>query len=83
MSEVQAIYAKAQTSPNNITFSELCALIEGVGFEFKRQKGSHRIYKHKAIHYADCLLPVQDRKGNAKPYQVRQVLKIIDSYNLL
>ncbi|WP_155815885.1 type II toxin-antitoxin system HicA family toxin [Rhodothermus marinus] len=50
----------------------MCRLIECFGFEFAREKGSHRIYKTRLIN----LQP--GKNGKAKPYQVKQVLKIIE-----
>ncbi|KCZ70705.1 hypothetical protein ANME2D_02728 [Candidatus Methanoperedens nitroreducens] len=43
-------------------------------------KGSHRTYMRNGIREA---LNFQNVGGWAKPYQVRQLLKIIDKYNLL
>ena len=83
MSDIQGLYLKAQFSPNNFMFHELCSLMEGVGFKFKKQKGSHKTYKHDSVYYKESILPVQDWHGKAKPYQVRQVLRLIDKYNLL
>lgn len=81
------LYEKALVSPNNFTFAELCTLVEKVGFESKRQKGtSHRIYKHPLIHdpvdgYG--LINIQNVHGKAKPYQVRIVTGLIEKYSLL
>lgn len=84
MPDLFDIYQKACASPNNFPFSELCRLIEGVGFEFRRQKGSHMIFKHPHIHdYQDAMVNVQDFDGKAKAKQVRIVLEIIEKYGLL
>lgn len=36
-------------SDNNILFSDFQNVIEGVGFEFMRQKGSHMVYSNPDI----------------------------------
>ncbi|MDP2765915.1 MAG: hypothetical protein Q8O41_00455 [Candidatus Methanoperedens sp.] len=43
-------------------------------------KGSHVIYRREGMRE---MLNFQNVGGWAKPYQVRQLLKIIDKYNLL
>ena len=85
MANINKIYSKACASVNNITFSELCSLIEDVGFEFDRQKGtSHKIYKHPMIQdRLDSMVNAQDDHGKAKPYQVKIVLDLIEKYGLL
>jgi hypothetical protein len=50
------------------------------GFEFKGGKGSHRIFVKEGVKE---LLNFQDVRGKAKPYQVRQFIKLIKKYNLV
>ena len=57
----------------------LVSVAEAFGFELHRSEGSHRIYKHERV---PGLLNLQDRKGEAKPYQVRQFLKMVEAYGL-
>jgi hypothetical protein len=45
----------------------------------KGGKGSHRVYGRSGI--AE-ILNFQEVKGKAKPYQVRQFLRIIEKYRL-
>ena len=33
----------------NVAFRGLCALIEGLGFELRRMRGSHRVYRRIGI----------------------------------
>ena len=49
------------------------------GFVYKRQKGSHVIMKHtdKSI-----FMNFLDKDGEAKPYQVKQLLEAIEEHNL-
>lgn len=67
---------KARQKPGNFDFKELCRLVECFGFEFAREKGSHRIYKSPGEPRLINLQP--GKNGKAKPYQVKQVLKIIE-----
>ena len=68
-----------KSNPKNIRFEKLCRIAEAFGFQFKGGKGSHRIYLRKDINE---MLNFQNVSGKAKPYQVRQLIKIIDKYNL-
>ncbi|MGF1670564.1 MAG: type II toxin-antitoxin system HicA family toxin [Balneolaceae bacterium] len=70
---------KAKRSTANFRFKDLINLAELSGFELKRQKSSHVIMKHKTH---DLFMNFQDNNGDAKPYQVKQLLKYIDDYNL-
>jgi hypothetical protein len=66
------------TSDKNISFSELCGLLERLNFE-KRVKGSHHIYFKKDI---EEIINLQANGSKAKPYQVKQVRNIIIKYKL-
>jgi HicA toxin of bacterial toxin-antitoxin, len=55
------------------------AAAEAFGFRLDRVSGSHHIFSHDGI--AE-LLNLQDRKGKAKPYQIRQFLALIEQYDL-
>jgi hypothetical protein len=70
---------KVLSGSKNIRFAELTSLAEGFGFRLSRTNGSHHIYVHKDI---PELLNLQDVKGQAKPYQVRQLLVLVEKYNL-
>lgn len=70
---------KALSSPANLRFEEICALAKGFGFRLSRISGSHHIFTHPAVRE---LLNLQDVAGKAKPYQVRQLLDLVERYNL-
>jgi hypothetical protein len=74
------LYRKLKEKPTNVRFEELCKIAELFGFELKGGKGSHRIFVKQGIKE---LLNFQDVKGKAKPYQVRQLIKVVEKYNLL
>jgi hypothetical protein len=63
----------------NIRFNDLINLIEALGFVLDRVNGSHHIFKHPDVQE---LVNLQDVRGEAKPYQVRQVVELIEAYGL-
>ncbi|MDZ7663767.1 MAG: type II toxin-antitoxin system HicA family toxin [Desulfotignum sp.] len=63
----------------NIRFTEMVNLIEGFGFKLSRTDGSHHIFTRPDI---PELVNLQDIKGQAKPYQIRQFLKLVEKHNL-
>jgi hypothetical protein len=65
-------------SDSNIRFEELCALLRALGFS-ERVRGSHHIFSAVGV---DELVSLQRDGGKAKPYQVRQVRRVIVKYNL-
>lgn len=71
---------RLQTSQTNVRFADLERLARAMGFALVRQSGSHRIYQHAG--HADARLNLQDVGGQAKPYQVRQFLALVEEYNL-
>ena len=64
----------------NVSFADMRRLIEAFGFRLSRVNGSHHIFQHPDI--AE-LVNLQDVGGQAKPYQIRQVLKLVEEYNLI
>ncbi len=50
------------------------------GFKFRGGKGSHEINVKNGVRE---MLNFQNIKGKAKPYQVKQLLKIIKKYKLM
>ena len=73
-------YRELKGRVTNVRFEELCQAAESFGFKFKGSKGSHRIFVREGIKE---LLNFQDVRGKAKPYQVRQFIKLIEKYNLV
>ena len=66
------------SSDANIRFSELCGLLSRLGFT-ERIKGSHHIFTREDI--AE-ILNLQPRNSMAKPYQVKQVRRILIQHKL-
>ena len=65
-------------SDANISFRELCQLLDRLGFD-KRIKGSHHIFTKESV---EEILNLQPKGSKAKPYQVKQVRKVILEYKL-
>ena len=70
---------KALASPVNLRFAEACALTRAFGFHLSRVSGSHHIFVHPSVRELQNL---QDVRGKAKAYQVRQLLQLVERYNL-
>jgi hypothetical protein len=54
-------------------------LAEAFGFELSRIRGSHHIFEHPKL---PEILNLQNDKGQAKPYQIRQFLQLVEQYDL-
>jgi len=63
----------------NIAFGDIISIVEGFGFRLDRVSGSHHIFIHEAI---PELVNLQEVRGEAKPYQIRQFMRLIERYNL-
>ena len=53
--------------------------MESFGFKLLRVRGSHHIFGHPAV---SEILNLQDVNGQAKPYQMRQFLQLVEKYDL-
>jgi predicted RNA binding protein YcfA (HicA-like mRNA interferase family) len=69
----------ARGTVTNVRFRDLQGLAEAMGFRLVRVNGSHHIYAHPEV---PELLNLQAVRGQVKPYQVRQLLKLIERYGL-
>jgi predicted RNA binding protein YcfA (HicA-like mRNA interferase family) len=63
----------------NVKFTDFVSLVEGFGFELDRVNGSHHIFKHPGI---PELINLQEVNGEAKPYQIKQFLRLTERYDL-
>lgn len=70
---------KLLAGSKNIRFSEATACAEAFGFRLSRINGSHHIYVHPEI---PELVNLQNVGGKVKPYQIKQLLQLIETYNL-
>ena len=76
MSNIEGTLVQMRRNPTGIRFDELRKICNYF-FGKPRQTGSsHRVYKMPW--QGDPRVNIQNSKGMAKPYQVRQVLRAID-----
>jgi predicted RNA binding protein YcfA (HicA-like mRNA interferase family) len=70
---------KILAGTETVRFDDFVRLVTAFGFCLDRVRGSHHIFVHAQI---DELLNVQDSHGEAKRYQIRQFLKLVEKYHL-
>jgi hypothetical protein len=63
----------------NVAFRDAQRLLEALEFEEIRVKSSHHVYARRGIAEQ---LNLQDRRGQAKPYQLRQLVDLVRRYDL-
>ncbi len=63
----------------NVSFTDMQRLVEAFGFELRRTSGSHHVFVHPNI---SELLNLQEVRGQAKPYQIRQFVRLVERYAL-
>ena len=67
------------SSARSISFRDFERLFRAFGFELDRTAGSHRQYVHSSLQRA---FPVQPSGKDAKRYQVREFLELVERYAL-
>jgi predicted RNA binding protein YcfA (HicA-like mRNA interferase family) len=80
MGKAKKIYPQILTgkSDQNIAFQDLRLLLVRLGF-VERVRGSHHIYTKASI---EEIINIQEQGGKAKPYQVRQIRRILVKYKV-
>jgi hypothetical protein len=63
----------------NVAFRDALALTAAFGFAVVRIEGRHHILKHADI---PEFLNLQNVRGEAKPYQLRQLIRLVKRYDL-
>ncbi|RJR46061.1 MAG: toxin HicA [Deltaproteobacteria bacterium] len=75
MSNLDEIIAQMLRTPHDVRFSDLCKVCDHY-FGVPRQRGtSHRVYQ--TLWPGDPRVNIQNKKGKARAYQVKQVLKAL------
>jgi predicted RNA binding protein YcfA (HicA-like mRNA interferase family) len=69
----------AQGDQRNVSFADMVSLVTAFGFMLQRTGGSHHIFAHPNI---PELINLQEVAGEAKPYQIRQFLRLRERYNI-
>jgi hypothetical protein len=76
MSKISDILAHMQRNPKGVAFNDLCKVCDHYFGEARQSGSSHRVYK--TPWQGDPRVNIQNDKGMAKVYQVKQVLKAIE-----
>jgi len=71
------LIASIRDNPRNVRYTDACKVAEWLGFTAKGQKGDHNAYSRPG---EVELLNFQNRGGMIKPYQARQLQKMIERY---
>ena len=80
MTKAEKLLESVRRNPKGVRFDDLCRLVERLGFVLRaRAGGSHRIYSNPKV--AE-VINLQETGGMAKPYQVRQVLTLVEKYRM-
>jgi len=75
----EKLWKAMQKHPRNLRFSDFCKVIRWFGFQKKGRKGSHQTYFLSGIRE---ILDIQPLKGEAKPYQIKQLIKLVKEHKL-
>ncbi|MCL4536136.1 MAG: toxin HicA [Nitrospirae bacterium] len=76
MGKIADIVLQMRSNPQNVRFADLCLVCDYYFGTARQQGSSHRIYK--TPWQGDPRINIQNNKGKAKAYQVKQVLKAIE-----
>jgi hypothetical protein len=76
MAKIKEIIAMMRRNPKGISYSDLYKVCDHYFGEPRQVGSSHRIYK--TLWQGDPRVNIQNEKGMAKAYQVKQVLKAIE-----
>ena len=74
--KLEKILEQMRQNAKGVRFDDLCKVCDHYFGEPRQKASSHRIYK--TPFKDDPRLNIQDDKGMAKAYQVKQVLKAIE-----
>jgi predicted RNA binding protein YcfA (HicA-like mRNA interferase family) len=80
MSRADKIFEKVMsgTADANVSYGDLCSLLERLGFASRQRGTSHRAFKHGT----EFINVQPGSAGKAKPYQVRQVREVLKKLNI-
>ena len=77
MTKKEKLLSKARNNPGDLSFKEFQTMMQQAGWVLDHQTGSHLIwYSLNRVR-----LPIQNRKGKAKGYQIKQFLLQYDREN--
>lgn len=76
MKRIDDILQEMRRNPKGVRFKDLCQVCDHYFGAARQRSGSHRIYRMPW--QGDPRVNIQNDKGMAKAYQVKQVLKAIE-----
>ena len=76
MTKIDDILMQMKRNPKDVRFIDLCKVCENFFGEPRQSSNSHRIYK--TPWQGDPRINIQNHKGKAKAYQVKQVLLALE-----
>jgi hypothetical protein len=76
MDTLAGLVTQMRKNPGGIRFADLCRVCDHYFGRARQASGSHRVYKTPWP--GDPRVNIQNNKGKAKTYQVRQILKAIE-----
>ena len=76
MDRIEGILLAMKNNPKGVRFADLCRVCDRFFGPCRQSGSSHRIYKTPWP--GDPRVNIQEDKGMAKAYQVRQVLRSIE-----
>jgi len=76
MAKITHILILMRKNPKGIRFTDLCKVCNAFFGEPRQSGSSHKVYK--TPWQGDPRVNIQNAKGKAKAYQVKQVLQAID-----
>lgn len=76
MPKVAELVTRMRQNSRDVRFNDLCKVCDHYFGEPRQQSTSHRVYKMPW--QGDPRVNIQNRKGMAKDYQVKQVLRAIE-----
>jgi hypothetical protein len=76
MAKIEDFLLQMKRSPQNVRYRDLCKVCDFYFGNPRQASSSHRIYK--TPWQGDPRISIQNHKGKAKAYQVKQVLMAIE-----
>jgi hypothetical protein len=76
MPKIKDMLTQMSRNPKDVRFSDLCKVCDQYFGEPRQSGGSHRIYK--TPWRGDPRINIQNHRGKAKAYQVKQVLLALE-----
>ena len=81
MASLEDIIQGMKENPKGVRFTDLCKVCDKYFGKARQSGSSHRIYR--TPWKGDPRVNIQNSKGKAKAYQVKQILKALDKLEVL